>query len=614
MTEDVAAPAPPQPGQPGWMLGGRYQVVDRIGTGGMAEVFRAHDQLLARDVAVKVFRTHTDPDEVTGGVQRHELELQTLARLSHPNLITLFDGSVGADGEPAFLVMELIHGPSLAARIAQSPLPEPEVREIAAQLAAALSYVHSQNMVHRDIKPANILLGSDGILLGSDALSGDVSGGSVRARLSDFGIVRLLGSEHLTSADLMVGTASYLAPEQARGAEVGPAADVYALGLVLIEALTGKRSYEGPALEAVLARLERAPEIPADLPQPWPGLLLAMTAMNPDQRPSAAEVARMLRETVPAAVLPVAGAGAVLAGEAVLAGGAPLAAAAGVAGAAGLAGAGAAGLAGAGLAGEVGPELSNTGWSPAAVPPAAGLAAAGFAGPGTGPMAAGFTGAPPADLATAFIATGVPPMPPPAEHEPMPATGASDDSLTRVAKASRGPLVGALVAAAALIAALTAGGLMLVHGPSSDGSTNLPGQAVSSTSSNRPPAKATPTRSSVSVAPIGSVPTQQAGGTSSSAPRTSSSAPSSSTPASSSARPSTSAPATTSAPPSSSAPTTSTSPSSSGSATPSGSQSTTTSGAPAGSGTGTGTPTTPAAPAAGSGTGSATAPSPRQIG
>ena len=290
MTEAIPA-APPQPGQPGWMLGGRYRVVDRIGAGGMAEVFRAHDQLLARDVAVKVFRTHTDPDEVTGGVQRHELELQTLARLSHPNLITLFDGSIGSDGEPAFLVMELINGPSLAAQIAQAPLTEPMAREIAAQIAAALAYVHSQNMVHRDIKPANILLGSDGV-------AGEATGNPLRARLSDFGIVRLLGSEHLTSADLMVGTASYLAPEQARGAEVGPPADVYALGLVLIEALTGRRSFEGPALETALARLERSPEIPAGLPQPWPALLQAMTAMDPEARPTAAEVSRTLRDGV----------------------------------------------------------------------------------------------------------------------------------------------------------------------------------------------------------------------------------------------------------------------------------------------------------------------------
>lgn len=251
----------------------------------MAEVFRATDELLARDVAVKVFRHHGDPDNSAGGPQRQSVELQALARLSHPNLITLFDGSIGEGGEPAFLVMELVHGPSLAARIAEAPLPPDEAAEIAGQLADALGYVHSQDMVHRDIKPANILLGVDGV-------SGDAA---VRARLSDFGIVRLLGSERLTSVDFLVGTATYLAPEQARGADVGPAADVYALGLVLLEALTGVRAYRGSVLDAVTARLERSPEIPEHFPAPWPGLLQAMTAMEPELRPSAADVGRTLR-------------------------------------------------------------------------------------------------------------------------------------------------------------------------------------------------------------------------------------------------------------------------------------------------------------------------------
>jgi len=605
-------PSPPQPGQPGWTLGGRYRVVDRIGTGGMAEVFRAHDQLLARDVAVKVFRTHTDPDEVTGGVQRHELELQTLARLSHPNLITLFDGSVGTDGEPAFLVMELINGPSLAAQIAQAPLTEPVAREIAAQIAAALAYVHSQHMVHRDIKPANILIGSDGV-------AGEATGNPIRARLSDFGIVRLLGSEHLTSADLMVGTASYLAPEQARGAEVGPPADVYALGLVLIEALTGKRSYEGPALEAVLARLERSPEIPADLPPPWPALLQAMTAMDPESRPTAAEVSRTLRDGGTAPVLPAPGS-AVLAGDAVLAGGAPLAAAAGMAAAntdAGSSGAAPSDPALAAFAAGLpaaDPGLSIVGGTGPVVPgfadpaePVGFASAAGSAGPAGFSGPAGFAG--PADspaevhpeLATAFIATNLPPMPPPVDDEPAPA---EEPPLARAARASRGPLIGSLVAGAALLAALTAGGLMLVHDPSSNSPT-LPGQAVS-TGASRQPASATPTRSATSVAPIGSVPTTRAG--TSTAPSTSSSA-SSSTPASSSAA-SSSAPATSKAQPSSSAPRTSSSPTTSASATSSGSQSSTTSASPAGSGSGS--PTGSASPASASGSGSAG--SPRQLG
>jgi serine/threonine protein kinase len=274
-----------QPGGSGWVLGGRYRVLSRIGRGGMAEVFRAHDDLLDRDVAVKVFRAldGLDPDSSTNGAVRRDLELRALAQLNHPNLITLYDGSLSGDG-PAFLVLELVHGSDLAARLADGPLPEPEVRVIGAQLADALAYVHAHGLVHRDVKPANILLGTD-----------EAAPGEVRARLSDFGIVRLVDGPRMTSADLTVGTAYYIAPEQARGSTVGPPADVYALGLVLLEALTGRRSFDGPMHEALAARLTTRPAIPSGLPAPWPELLAAMTDLDLSRRPEAAEVARQLR-------------------------------------------------------------------------------------------------------------------------------------------------------------------------------------------------------------------------------------------------------------------------------------------------------------------------------
>jgi serine/threonine protein kinase len=288
--DDVTAPQ--QPADPGgWVLGNRYRVLGRIGVGGMAEVFRAHDEMLDREVAVKVFRSQAPTPGTEGGPERQETELRVLARLNHPNLITLFDGLLS--GSHAYLVMELIDGPSLAARIAQGPVPEAQVREIGSQIADALAYVHAQGMVHRDVKPANILLGADPTI-------GDMT---VRARLSDFGIVRLLDTEHVTRVDLTVGTASYLSPEQARGAEVGPASDVYSLGLTLLEALTGQRAYDGDGqIATMLAHLERPPAIPPSLPAPWPGLLAAMTALDPVARPDALAVAQTLREAATHAI------------------------------------------------------------------------------------------------------------------------------------------------------------------------------------------------------------------------------------------------------------------------------------------------------------------------
>jgi serine/threonine protein kinase len=152
-------------------------------------------------------------------------------------------------------------------------MPPADVARVGAAVAGALAAVHSYGLVHRDIKPANILIST----------TGDV-------KLSDFGIARDLEAERLTAAADVIGTAAYLSPEQARGAEVGPPTDVYALGLVLLECLTGRREYPGRAVESAVARLLRDPVVPNELPGSWPPLLRAMTQADPARRPTAAEV------------------------------------------------------------------------------------------------------------------------------------------------------------------------------------------------------------------------------------------------------------------------------------------------------------------------------------
>lgn len=277
------------------VLADRYRLDDVLGQGGMATVHRAHDLLLGRDVAVKLF-----PPVAEGAdeLQRHQAEMRVLARLNHPGLVTLHDaGSVPAGGplRQTYLVMELVPGRTLAERLLAGALPPAHVAHLGRQVAHALVVVHAAGVVHRDIKPANVLLAGVGEgdgLAGARPPADDTGGaGELRAKLADFGIARLSDGARLTVTGTTMGTASYLSPEQATGSGVGPASDVYSLGLVLLECLTGERAFTGTALEAVAARLTSSPAVPGRFGSAWSDLLGEMTARDPRDRPTAAEVA-----------------------------------------------------------------------------------------------------------------------------------------------------------------------------------------------------------------------------------------------------------------------------------------------------------------------------------
>ena len=246
----------------------RYEVIDLVARGGMADVYRAMDTRLDREVAVKVVREAND--EL---VRRLVLESNILARLNHPAIVGIHDAGEH-EGLP-YLVMQLVEGTTLAARLREEgPLRAEELVGIARPLAEGLAHAHDLDVTHRDVKPGNVLCDRDG-----------------KPRLSDFGIAHAVGNARMTQTGLVVGTGAYLAPEQLAGREVGPSADVYSLGLVLLECLTGERAFPGTDAEATAARLARDPEIPEDIPASWASLLQDMTRREADRRPTASEVA-----------------------------------------------------------------------------------------------------------------------------------------------------------------------------------------------------------------------------------------------------------------------------------------------------------------------------------
>ena len=275
----------------------RYRIEHLIGRGGTAVVYAAHDTLLNRPVAVKVFTAPTDSARV---LREQQQEAQTLAGLSHHALVTLFDAGVD-DADPAqphiYLVMERVDGPDLGQRLRSGALTPMQVTYLGLDLCDALLYVHERGWLHRDIKPANVLL------------SGRQSDRRLRGKLSDFGIATVLGA-HSDDGEFTVGTAAYLSPEQVEGGPLVGASDVYSLGLVLLQAATGRVTFPGTVLESAFARLTKTPEIPAGLPARLGAVLAGMTRRAVGDRipleEARAEFERAAAEQIASGTRPIA--------------------------------------------------------------------------------------------------------------------------------------------------------------------------------------------------------------------------------------------------------------------------------------------------------------------
>jgi serine/threonine-protein kinase len=243
------------------LLAGRYRLDETIGHGGMAVVFRAFDTVLERPVAIKYFQTHLMHEPVL--VERFRREALAAAKIVHPNVVAIHDIGTGDDERP-FIVMELVPGPSLAELLKAGPLPDRRAARIGAGIARGLAAAHAFGYVHRDVKPANVILTAEDV-----------------AKLTDFGLVLDAGEDappsDLTMHGAMLGSAAYVAPEQARYGESSPASDLYALGCTLYETVAGVPPFSGvTAIDQAVKRLVEAPEPIAHVA---PGIEPALAAL-----------------------------------------------------------------------------------------------------------------------------------------------------------------------------------------------------------------------------------------------------------------------------------------------------------------------------------------------
>jgi eukaryotic-like serine/threonine-protein kinase len=253
------------------LLAGRYRLESQIAAGGVGEVWRAEDTVLTRTVAVKLLRAefagHAEMQE------RFRAEARHAGALSHPAIARVYDYCEPASEHPAFLVMELVDGPSLAAVLAAGPLGAAQAMDVVAQVASGLQAAHATALVHRDIKPANLLLAADG-----------------QVKITDFGIAHVAGSVPVTRTGTVMGTPAYLAPERVSGASATPASDLYSLGVVAYECLAGAQPFTGKPLEVAAAHRDLPlPPFPHAVPADVAQLVAELTAKNPAARPASAQ-------------------------------------------------------------------------------------------------------------------------------------------------------------------------------------------------------------------------------------------------------------------------------------------------------------------------------------
>jgi serine/threonine-protein kinase len=238
----------------------RYVLGDRLGSGGMSTVYRATDRVLERTVAVKILAEHLSDDDKF--VARFRREALAVAKLIHPNIVQVYD--TGVDAARHYIVMEYVEGKSAAQLLqAKGRLGPEDATEIGVQACAGLEYAHRARIIHRDVKPGNLMvIGGPAGRRRAGSSAHEPPTGEMTVKLTDFGIARASAQSRLTQVGSVVGTAAYLAPEQARGEEATPAADVYALGVVLYQMLTGRLPWEGSTLAELATRRESETPLP----------------------------------------------------------------------------------------------------------------------------------------------------------------------------------------------------------------------------------------------------------------------------------------------------------------------------------------------------------------